>query len=131
VPRWYWWGLAVGWVLLGVLSDLDTPWLSLGATVAVGALHASIAPRVLNGRHGTRNLSVSVDTVGRHVAVLVIGGLLVAVVVTVAAALAVNADGARHPSIIASVIVAALVALGGPQLLAGIRRRAARVATPS
>jgi hypothetical protein len=48
------------------------------------------------------------------------------VLVTIAAALALHADGARHPSIIASVLVAALVPLAGPQLLAAVRRRAAR-----
>jgi hypothetical protein len=131
VPGWYWWGLAAGWVVLGLFSDFANPWVTVVATAAFGALHASIAPRVVDGRHRTRSLSVSAETVGRRVPVLVIGGLLVLVVVTVAVALAVDADGARHPSTTASILVATVIALGGPQLLAGIRRRAARGATQS
>jgi hypothetical protein len=45
-------------------------------------------------------------------------------VVTVGAALAASADGARHPVTMASVLVAVIILLGGPRLLAGIRRRA-------
>ena len=124
LPRWYWWGLGGGWVALGVLNDLGNPWVTTAVTVAFGALHASIASRVVSGRHRTGNLSVSADLVGRQVPRLVIGCLLVLVAVTVAVALVVNADGARHPSIIAGVFVAAIIVCGGPQLLAGVRRRA-------
>jgi hypothetical protein len=126
LPGWYWWGMAGGWVALGALSDLANPWVTTAATVVFGAAHASIAPRALTGRHRTGSLSVSADVVGRRVPRLVIGGLIVMVLLTVAAALAVNADGARHPSIVASVLAAAIIVLGGPQLLAGVRRRATR-----
>ncbi|HST66158.1 MAG TPA: hypothetical protein VLM05_13310 [Mycobacteriales bacterium] len=128
LPRWYWWGMAGGWVLLGVLSDVGNPWVTTVATVAFGAAHASIAPRVVTGRHRTGNLSVSAEVAGRQVPRLVIGGLLAMVLVTIAAALVLNADGARHPSVIASVFAAVIILFGGPQLLAGVRRRAARSA---
>lgn len=128
LPQWYWWGMGGGWIALGALSDLANPWVTLGATIAFGAAHASIAPRVLNGRHRTDALSVSAAVVGRQVNRLVIGGLIAMVALTVAAALAVNADGTRHPATVASVLVAAIIVLGGPQLLAGVRRRATREA---
>jgi hypothetical protein len=35
-----------------------------------------------------------------------------------------NADGARHSAILASVVVAALVLIGGPRLMDTVRRRA-------
>ena len=126
LPQWYWWGMAGGWIVLGVLSDLNYAWLTTIATVLFGAAHATLAPRVLNGRHRSGNLSVSAELVGRQVPRLVIGGLLAMVVVTIAAALAVNADGAEHPAIIASVFAAVIILLGGPQLLAAVRRRVAR-----
>jgi uncharacterized membrane protein len=47
-------------------------------------------------------------------------------IVTIAGALAASADGARHPVTIASVFVAVIIVLGGPQLLAWVRRRAAQ-----
>lgn len=58
MPRWYWWGLAIGWVALGVLTDLEHPWLTAVATLVFGAVHASVAPRVLSGRHRSQQLSV-------------------------------------------------------------------------
>jgi hypothetical protein len=126
LPAWYWWGMGAGWIALGVLSDLANPWVTTAATIAFGAAHASIAPRVVSGRHRTGALSVSADVAGRQVPRLVISGLIAMVILTIGAALAVDADGTRHPAIVASVFVAAIIVFGGPQLLAGVRRRAMR-----
>jgi len=125
MPRWYWWGLALGWIALGYITDLDHPWVTSAATLAFGAIHASVAPRVIDGRHRTDQLSVRRDVAGRHLPRLVIGALLALALVTIAGALAANADGAGHPVTIASVLVAVMIVLGGPQLVAAYRRRAA------
>jgi hypothetical protein len=86
---------------------------------------------VLSGRHRTRQLSVSADVAGRQAPRLVIGGLIVLTGLTVAGALAANADGAGHPVTVASIVVAVMIVLGGPQLLAIVRRKAARAAKPA
>jgi hypothetical protein len=125
MPRWYWWGLAVGWIALGYVTDLDHPWVTSAATLAFGAIHASVAPRVIDGRHRTDQLSVRRDVAGRHLPRLVIGALLGLALVTIAGAVAAKADGAGHPVTIASVLVAVMIVLGGPQLVAAYRRRAA------
>jgi hypothetical protein len=125
VPGWYWWGLALGWIVLGVISDLGNPWVSTIATVAFGAIHATVAPRVVDGRHRSDRLTVRRDVAGRRIARAVIAGVVAMAVVTVAAALAVNADGAGHPATIASVYVATIIVLGGPLLLDVLRRRVA------
>jgi hypothetical protein len=122
-PRWYWWGLAAGWVGLGILADLDHPWLTLAVTLCFGAAHASVASPVLSGRHRSQQLSVRADVVDPHIPALVIGFLLVMVAATVVLALVANADGARHPSIMASVVVAIFVLICGPALIAAVRRR--------
>lgn len=124
VPRWYWWTMAGGWVGLGVLAEFGPAWATAIATFAFGAAHASVAPRVLSGRHGSSRLSVRGDLVGHRLPALVIGFLIVMTMATVALALVANADGARHAAIWASVVVAALVLVGGPGLVAGERRRA-------
>jgi hypothetical protein len=125
LPNWYWWGLAVGWIVLGFISDLNHPWLTTAATVLFGAAHATVAPRVIDGRHGSSSLSVRRDVAGRQLTRVVIAALVCLVVVTIAAALVANADGAGHPATMASVLVATIIVLGGPQLPAAIRRRAA------
>jgi hypothetical protein len=123
MPRWYWWGLAAGWVGLGILADLDHPWLTLAVTLCFGAAHASVASHVLSGRHRSAQLSVRSNVVDPHIPALVIGFLLVMVAATVVLALVANADGAQHPSIMASVVVAIVVVLCGPALMAAVRRR--------
>src|SRR4051812_35234886 len=124
MPRWYWWGVALGWIALGVISDTGNAIASLVATLVFGTVHATLGQRVLSGRHRSNRLSVRADLVTRRLPVLIIGFLLAMVVVTVASALAINADGARHPGTYASVAVAVAVLCGGPQLTAAVRRRA-------
>jgi hypothetical protein len=131
VPAWYWAGLAVGWLVLGALADLDIPWVTTVATLAFGAAHSAIAPRVVNGRHRSSQISVRADIAGPRLAAVVLGSLVILTAVTVAAALALNADGARHPATGAAVLVATILLLGGPLLLAAARRRAARTGTAS
>jgi hypothetical protein len=124
LPRWYIWGLALGWVGLGVITDLKVAWLTATATLAFGAVHASVAPRVISGRRRTQNLSVRAELAGRRTALLVLGSLIALALVTIAVAVAVSADGAKHPVTIASVFVAVIIVLGGPRLLSAVRREA-------
>lgn len=126
LPRWYWFGLALGWIALGFITDLKHTWITAAATLLFGAVHANVAPRVASGRHRTPRLSVSAQLAGRHTARLVIGGVIALVCLTIAGGFAASADGARHPVTIASMFVAVIIVLGGPQLLASVRRRAVR-----
>jgi hypothetical protein len=128
LPRWYWWGLALGWIALGFITDLKHPWLTAAATLAFGAVHAAVAPRVASGRHRTNQLSVRAELAGARTARLVIGCVAALGCLTIVLALAASADGAGHPVTIASMFVAVMIVLGGPQLLAAVRRRAARKA---
>lgn len=125
LPAWYWWGLAIGWVVLGLITDIGNEWSTSLATLAFGAIHSTVAPRVVHGRHGSNRLSIGRDLVGTRVAGLVLGGLVVLAGVTVAGAFAASADGASHPVTIASLFVAVIIVLGGPRLLAEARRRLA------
>jgi hypothetical protein len=126
MPRWYWWGLALGWIGLGFVTDLGHPWVTAAATLAFGAVHAGVASHVLSGRHRSSQLSVRADVAGPSVAAVVIGFLLGLAAVTVALALLAEADGAGHPVTAASIVVAVAVLFGGPTLMAAVRRRAER-----
>lgn len=126
VPPWYWAALAGGWIALGVIADFAPPWAYIAGTVLFGAAHASIAPHVLSGRRGSRELSVHGDLVNKRIPLLIIGLLVVMVAVTVVIALLLHADGARHPATFASIVVAVLLLVGGPALMGSVRRRAER-----
>ncbi len=130
VPGWYWWALAVGWLALGVLAQFAPPWATTVGTLAFGAAHASIAPRVLSGQAGSSRLRVRRELVGHRVAVWVVGFLLAMTGLTVGIALGLAADGAQHPSVVASGFVAALVLCGGPLVMANVRRLIARTQPP-
>src|SRR5579862_3382021 len=97
LPAWYWWGLALGWIALGVITDLKHAWLTTVATLVFGAVHSTVAPRVVDGRHGSERVRVGRDVVGNQVSRLVLGGLVALALVTIAAAVTAGADGARHP----------------------------------
>jgi hypothetical protein len=126
LPRWYWAGLALGWIALGFITDLKHAWITAAATLVFGAVNASVAGRAASGRHRTQRLSVSAELTGGTVFGLVIGGLIVLTGLTIAGSLAASADGANHPVTIASMFVALMILLGGPLLLASVRRRVAR-----
>lgn len=126
VPHWYWLFLALGWVALGLVTVAGMPWLSVVATVAFGAVHSAIAARTIDGRHGSSQLSVHADVAGRRVRGLVISFLLALVAVTIGIALVADALGAPQPALIASIVVAVLVLVGGPRVMALVRHRAAR-----
>ena len=126
VPPWYWISLAAGWIVLGALAQYGPAWATFAGTVAFGAVHAAVSPRILSGRHASPYLSVHSNLVNRRLPALVIGFLILMTAVTVALALILNADGARHAALFASVIVAVLVLLGGPRLVDTVRRRSER-----
>jgi len=124
IPAWYWWGLALAWIGLGVVAVAAPGWAYVLATVGFGAAHAALAPHVIDGRHGSRQLTVRTDVVSGRTSMFVIGFLVVLVVVTVGIALVADALGAAQPALLASAIVAIIVLIGGPRLLALVRHRA-------
>jgi len=131
MPRWYWWGLALGWVGLGVITDLKIAYLTAIVTPLFGAVHASVAGRLLSGRHGSSQLSVRADVVWRHIPAVMIAFLLGLAGVTIALAVAANADGAHHPVTWASIVVAVAILCGGPRLMAAVRRHTEHADGPS
>ena len=122
LPGWYLWGLAIGWIAVGVVADLQSTWLTAAATLAFGTVHAAVAPRVASGRHRTQMLSVRAEIAGAGIARLVIFTVASLGLITVGAGFALSADGARDPATIASLFVAALIVLGGPRLVTVTRR---------
>ncbi|WP_018178606.1 hypothetical protein [Jongsikchunia kroppenstedtii] len=122
LPRMYWWCMAAGWLALGAIGQFGPAWLVTVATVAFGVGHSVVAQRYLDGRRGSRRLQLSRTAVSRRVPAIVIGILVGLVAITIAAAVALNADGTDHPTIWAAVIVAMIVGFGGPEIFATLRR---------
>jgi hypothetical protein len=124
MPRWYWWGLAACWIVLGVLNDIANAWVVGVATLTFGAVHSAVSQRLLGGRQRTTGVKVRADIAGRRAPVIVFGFLIALAGVTIAAGFAAYADGAEHPGTMASVLVAVMILLGGARVMAAIRARA-------
>jgi hypothetical protein len=125
MPWWYWGGLAGCWIVLGLLADLGAPAWAVTATVVFGAAHSAAFGRLLAGRR-RKGVEVRAEVAGRRAEVLVVGFLLGLVALTLALAFALGAAGEEHPVTWASVVVAVLILLGGPQVMARIRADASR-----
>ncbi|NMO02559.1 hypothetical protein HH308_15195 [Gordonia sp. TBRC 11910] len=124
LPRGYWWGMAAGWVVLGLLADFTPSWVTTVATIAFSFGHALLATRLLDGRHRTSGIQLSRETASRKIPLIVTGILLVMVALTIAAGFALGADGAAHSASWAAVIVGAVVGFGGPEIFSAARRLA-------
>jgi hypothetical protein len=124
LPTWYWWGLAGGWIGLGMVSDLHNPWLISAGTLAFGAAHASVAHWVVGGQQRSTQLRVSEEVAGCSTPFLIIGCLMVLVGFTIVGAVVDSSNGVSHPVTVASAVVAIVIVLGGPRLMGIVRRRA-------
>lgn len=122
LPRWYWWLLAGGWIVLGVIGDLSAAWFATVAAAAFGAAHSVFASRLLGGRRRSGGLQVSAETAGVRTPLVVVAMLIALVGLTIGVALVLDADGTEHASIVAGVFVAAIVGFGGPEMLNVLRR---------
>lgn len=125
LPRWYRWGLAIAWILLGIATDVGNVWVTSGATLLFGAVHAAVASRLFSGRHKSSQLSVSASTVGRRLPWILFASLIALAAASIVVGFAVDADGAEHASTIAACFAATVILCGGPTLMAAIRRRLA------
>lgn len=125
LPRWYWWGLAIAWILLGIATDVRNVWITSAATLLFGASHAAVASRLFSGRHKSSKLSVSASAVGRRLPWILFASLLGLAAASIVVGFAVDADGAEHSSTIAACFAATVILCGGPTLMAAIRRRLA------
>ncbi len=122
LPRLYWWGMAAGWIILGAIGETRSAWAIAVSTAAFGAIHAYLASRLLRGRNRTRGVQLSESVVDRRIPAVVVGVLVVLVAVTVGIAFLLDADGAAHPGLLASVFIATVVGLGGPEILSAALR---------
>jgi hypothetical protein len=122
LPRAYWWAMAAGWVVLGVIGEFGPVWLTSVATLLFGAAHAAFASRLLGGARRTGSVRVSATVAGRRTPLVVVGMLMGLVVLTIGAALVLDADGAEHAAVWAAVLIAAIIGLGGPEILRALRR---------
>ena len=103
----------------------------LAVIVVVGGVVTLASPAgaaTISVKSMLSQLSVRADVAGPHIRTLVLGYLVGLAAVTVGLGWLADADGARHPVTMASIVVAVAVVCGGPNLMAAVRRRSERTA---
>lgn len=110
IPTAYWWILAGGWIILGVVIDAGNAWATAVATVTFGAVHAAALSWALPAPT-TRDPRLPRPTA----AILAFLGILAAA--TVALGALASEDGADHPVTAASVVIAVALVAAGPRVV--------------
>jgi hypothetical protein len=122
LPVQYWWGLAAGWLMLGVLATFTPWWLAAVGTILFGAGHAVLASQFLSGRRRTSRIQVSHEVTGVKNAIMVVGILLILVALTISFALVLDAQDVGMPALWSALVVAVITGVGGPEILKTVRR---------
>lgn len=122
LPIQYWWGMAAGWLVLGVLATFTPWWLAAAGTILFGAGHAALASQLLSGRRRTSRLQVSREVTGAKNSIMVVGILLILVALTISFALILDAQDVGMPALWSALIVAVMTGVGGPEILKTVRK---------
>lgn len=128
VPRWYWWAVGIGMVLLGLVVDTQpSPLIVAAALVFAVAVAAASVWAILGGMTGARARGELLGPEGAAGIVLLD---LVTVGGSIGVAFAGRALGLPYPATIGTAFGAAVLVGAGPLLMARLERvmraRAAR-----
>ena|SRR5947209_4092992 len=119
IPAWYWWGVAVLTVLLGLVVDRGSRTEVALAAVVFALVVAGATGWVIVG--GGR-VQVSRSLLAGEGAVRIVAFVGLVVGVSLAVGFALRAAGAAYPATAATLVAAVCLAVGGPLLMRGLRR---------
>lgn len=121
IPVWYWWVVAAGTLLLGVVVDGHRPALIAVTAVLFGAATAALTVWVILGAGS--GAQVSRDLLGSSGPASIVVFVGVVVVAGLGVAFSLQARGAAHPASDGTAVTAALLVLGGPMLMRRLRHQ--------
>ncbi len=120
VPGWYWWVVAAGMVVVGVVADTRQATVILITAILYGLGVAGLTFAMIAGVPARAR--VRSDLLGPKGAFAIVLFVWVVVGVTLGIAFALQAAGSGHPAAIATLVGAAMTALGGQWLMQRLRR---------
>lgn len=120
VPAWYWWTVAAGMVVVGYVADTRQEVPILVTAIAYGLGTAALTAAMILGVPSRAR--VRSDLLGPRGAVTILMFVWVVVGVTLGIGFGLQAARFSHPALAATVVGAALTALGGPWLMGRLRR---------
>jgi hypothetical protein len=121
IPFWYWWVVATGTLVLGVVVDGRRP-VVIGVTAVLFATAtAALTLWVILGAGS--GAQVSRDLLGRGGPTSIVAFVGIVVLAGLAVAFSVQARGASHPAVAGTAVTAACLLVGGPMLMRLLHRQ--------
>ena len=120
VPRWYWWVVGVLLVPLGVAADSHQRVATAVIAVVVAVIIAVVSVAMITGAY--RGARIHPATLGTAGALYIVGFISLVVGASLVVAFSIQAAKGPFPGTIGTLVAAALLIIGGPILMASLRR---------
>src|SRR6476660_1754724 len=120
VPRWYWWVVGVLLVPLGVAADSHQRVATAVIAVVVALIIAVVSVAMITGAY--RGARIHPATLGTAGALNIVGFVFLVVGASLVVAFSIQAAKGPFPGTIGTLVAAALLIVGGPILMASLRR---------
>ena len=120
VPRWYWWVVGVLLVPLGVAADSHQRVATAVIAVVVALIIAAVSVAMITGAY--RGARIHPATLGTAGALYIVGFITLVVGASLVVAFSLQAGHGPFPGTIGTLVAAALLIIGGPILMASLRR---------
>ena len=120
VPRWYWWVIGVLLVPLGVAADSHQRVVTAVITVVVALIIAGVTVAMITGAY--RGARIHPATLGTAGALYIVGFIALVVGASLVVAFSLQAGHGPFPGTIGCLVAAVLLIVGGPILMASLRR---------
>ncbi len=119
VPNWYWWGVGLGMVVLGVAVDFGTATLVTAAAVVYGVGVAILTLGLVLGAQ--RGAKVSPELLGNRGTMAMLLFIWGSILVSLGTGFGLRALGFAYPATAATVVGAVAMIGGGPRLMGYLR----------
>jgi uncharacterized membrane protein len=120
VPRWYWWVVGILLVPLGVAADSHQRVATAVIAVVVALIIAAVSVAMITGTY--RGARIHPATLGTAGALYILGFIVLVVGASLVVAFSLQAGHGPFPGTIGTLVAAALLIIGGPILMASLRR---------
>ena len=120
VPRWYWWVVGILVVPIGLAADSHQRVATAMVAVAAALVIAAVSVAMITGAY--RGARIHPATLGAAGSLYIVGFILLVVGAALVIAFSLQAAGNRFPGTIGTVVTAVLLIVGGPILMASLRR---------
>ena len=120
VPRWYWWVIGILMIPIGVATDAHQAVASVVISTVAPLIIAVVTVAMITG--GYRRARIHPATLRTAGAVRIVGFIALVLGASLVVAFSLEAGDGPFPGTIGTLVAAVLLIIGGPILMASLRR---------